>query len=100
MPPQTAPQPPAVTTPPPFTGTITFAAGETTKTVSVTIIDDTVDDDTETLTLSLSGASNAAIGDGQATGTITNTETPADPLTASFSTCQPATTGAAKLKPR
>ena len=65
------------------TGTITFNAGETTKTVQVAIIDDTVDDNNETLTLTLSNASGADINGAQATGTITNSE-PA-PLTATFS---------------
>ena len=65
------------------TGTITFNAGETTKTVQVAIIDDAVDDNNETLTLTLSNASGADINGAQATGTITNSE-PA-PLTATFS---------------
>ena len=58
-------------------GTLTFAAGDTTKTVSVPIIDDTVDDGGETFTLTLSNASGAALGDAEATGTIRNTETTA-----------------------
>lgn len=64
-------------------GTLTFAAGETRQTVTVTIIDDTTVENDETLTLKLSNASGAEISDGQATGTITDSE-PA-PLTASFS---------------
>ena len=64
-------------------GTLTFTAGETTKTISVPITDDTVDDGGETFTLTLSNASGASLGDAQATGTIRNTET-ATPLTASF----------------
>ncbi len=55
-------------------GTLTFAAGETTKTVSVPIIDDSVEDDGETFTLTLSSASGATIVDATATGTIRNTE--------------------------
>ena len=55
-------------------GTLTFAAGVTTKTVSVPIIDDTVSDDGETFTLTLSNASGADIDDSEATGTIRNTE--------------------------
>ena len=65
-------------------GTLTFAGGETSKTVSVPITDDTIDDDNETLTLTLSNASGADIADAQATGTIRNSETPAILLTASF----------------
>ena len=67
--------------------TLTFAVGETSKTVSVAIVDDSVEDDGETFTLTLSNASGATIADASATGTIRNTEeTPGDPaLTASFS---------------
>ena len=61
-------------------GTLSFAAGDTTKTVSVPITDDTTKDDGETLTLTLSNASGADLNDSEATGTIRNTET----LTASF----------------
>ena len=64
-------------------GTLTFTAGETSQTITVAIIDDTTEENDETLTLTLSNASGAEISDGQATGTITDSE-PA-PLTASFS---------------
>ena len=53
-------------------GTLSFAAGETSKTVSVTVLNDAHDDGGETLTLNLSNATGAVIGDGEATGTITN----------------------------
>ena len=53
-------------------GTLTFAAWETSKTVSMPIIDDEKDDDGETLTLS--DASGAAIADAAATGTIGDAE--------------------------
>ena len=53
-------------------GTLTFAAGETEKTVSVAVLDDTHDERTETLSLTLSNASGASIEDGSATGTIRN----------------------------
>ena len=56
-------------------GTLTFAAWETSKTVSMPIIDDEKDDDGETLTLS--DASGAAIADAAATGTIGDAEDPA-----------------------
>ena len=55
-------------------GTLTFAAGETTKTVSVPILDDSHDEGEETFTLTLSNPSGARIGDGEATGTIVNTD--------------------------
>ena len=55
-------------------GTLTFDAGETSKMVSVPIIDDTTDDDGETFKLLLSNANGAEIADSEATGTINNTE--------------------------
>ena len=58
-------------------GTLTFAPGETEKTVSVTIIDDTVEDSGETFTLALSDPSGGTLGDTEATGTIFNTDPPA-----------------------
>ena len=54
------------------TGTLTFAAGETTKTVAVPVLADSIDDGGETLTFTLSNASGASISDAEATGTITN----------------------------
>ena len=55
-------------------GTLTFAAGETVKTVNVPIIDDSHDEGEETFTLRLSNAQGARIGDGEATGTIVNAD--------------------------
>ena len=67
-------------------GTLTFTAGETTKTISVLIVDDAVEDDGETMSLTLSNASGAEIDDAEAVGTIRNTESDSgtSPLTASF----------------
>ena len=67
------------------TGTLTFNPGDTSKTVRVALIDDSIEDDGETFTLRLSNASGADIEDGTATGTIRNMEPVLDPLTASFS---------------
>ena len=53
-------------------GTLTFAAGESSKTVSVTVLDDSIDEGEETFTLRLSNATGARIADGEATGTIAN----------------------------
>ena len=58
----------------PTSGTLTFAAGELEKTVSVSILDDAVDEGEETFTLKLMNARGAAIGDGEATGTIENSD--------------------------
>ena len=55
-------------------GTLSFAAGETLKTVSVSVLDDSHDDDGETLTLRLSNPSGAHLADGEALGTIRNTD--------------------------
>ena len=55
-------------------GTLTFAPGETSKTVLVPVIDDAHDEDKETMTLTLSNPSGAYLADAEATGTITNTD--------------------------
>ncbi|ERN40568.1 cellobiohydrolase A (1,4-beta-cellobiosidase A) [Rubidibacter lacunae KORDI 51-2] len=56
-------------------GTLSFAVGETSKTVQVAIDGDTQVEPDETLQLRLSNASGAAIADAQGTGTITNDDT-------------------------
>ena len=53
-------------------GTLTFAVGETTKTVSVTVASDSHDEGAETMTLTLTNARGAIIDDAEGTGTITN----------------------------
>ena len=59
-------------------GTLTFAAGETAKTLTVLVTGDTTDEPDETVVVSLSGAANAAISTVSGTGTITNDDaTPA-----------------------
>ena len=60
-------------------GTLTFAAGETAKTVSVPVLDDAHDEPRETLTLTLTNPAGLRITDGEATGTIVNTEAPTAP---------------------
>ena len=55
-------------------GTLTFATGEQTKTVNVPVLDDSHDEGEETVSLGLSNATGARIGDGEATGTIVNTD--------------------------
>ena len=53
-------------------GTLTFAPGETEKTVQVTLIDDAVDEGRETFRLKLSEAWGAVIADGDATVWVSN----------------------------
>ena len=55
-------------------GTLTFAAGESSKTVSVAVLDDAHDEGEETFTLRLSNVSGAWLEDAEATGTIENTD--------------------------
>ncbi len=54
-------------------GTLTFAANETSKTVEVPVLADEHDEDSETMTLTLTNPVGARIADGEATGTIENT---------------------------
>ncbi|MFN8090604.1 MAG: Calx-beta domain-containing protein, partial [Mycobacterium sp.] len=54
------------------TGTITFAAGETSKTINVAVAGDTTVEADETFTVTLSNANGANISTASATGTITN----------------------------
>ncbi|HEX8311981.1 MAG TPA: Calx-beta domain-containing protein, partial [Chthoniobacteraceae bacterium] len=55
-------------------GTLIFAAGETTKQVSVPVLGDAVVEADETFFVTLSNAQNAGIVDGQGVGTIANDE--------------------------
>jgi cephalosporin-C deacetylase-like acetyl esterase len=56
-------------------GTLSFAAGETEKTVSVTIVGDSFQENDETFRLVLSNLAGAAAGDTTAIGTIVNDDT-------------------------
>jgi hypothetical protein len=58
-------------------GTLTFTAGQSSKTIAVTIANDNLDEDNETATISLSGASGAGTSD--ATGLLTITDDDATP---------------------
>jgi beta-glucanase (GH16 family) len=53
-------------------GVLTFAAGETSKTITVQVVGDTTVEPSETFTVTLSGVSGATLGQATATGTITN----------------------------
>ena len=61
-------------------GRLTFAAGETAKTVSVALLDDAKDEGEETFRLVLKSATGAIIADGEAVGTIEND----DPMPAAW----------------
>ncbi|MDE2979572.1 MAG: cadherin-like beta sandwich domain-containing protein, partial [Gemmatimonadota bacterium] len=75
-------------------GTLTFAANETTQTVSVATTDDEEDEEDETFTLTLSSPANATLDDAAATGTIVDDDEAAAPLTARFSGMPSGHTGA------
>ena len=53
-------------------GTLSFAAGESSKTIEVSVLNDSHDEGDETLTLTLSNASTGVLSDSEATGTIKN----------------------------
>ena len=55
-------------------GMLVFAAGETEKTVSVEVLDDAHHEGSETLTLRLGGPVGAWLADGEAVGTIRNSD--------------------------
>ena len=54
--------------------TLTFVAGETSKTIEVEVLDDEQDEGVETLTLTLTNPLGARIDDDTATGTIQNSD--------------------------
>ena len=53
-------------------GTLSFAVGESSKTIEVSVLNDSHDEGDETLTLTLSNASTGVLSDSEATGTIKN----------------------------
>lgn len=57
-------------------GTLTFAAGETQKTIQVPVFGDLTAESNETFSVNLSGAGGAAIFKAQGTGTIRDDDTP------------------------
>ncbi len=57
-------------------GTLTFSAGQTQKTVDITVNADALDELDETLYVTLSGAVNAFVADGVGLGTILNDDAP------------------------
>ena len=57
-------------------GTLTFAPGETARTIPVPTLEDEIDEQSETFTLDLSNPGGATIQDGAATGTINDDDEP------------------------
>ncbi len=55
-------------------GTLTFAPGETSKTITVPVIGDRLPEPNETFSVNLSSPTNATIADGQGVGTILDDE--------------------------
>jgi hypothetical protein len=55
-------------------GTLTFAPGETTKTITITVNGDRLLEQDETFLVNLGGPANAVLADGQAVGTILDDE--------------------------
>ena len=65
----------------PTSGTLTFAPGDTSETITVPVNGDTDDESDETFVVNLSGATNATpatAGDDQATGTIRDDDSPTE----------------------
>jgi len=62
-------------------GTLTFTAGQTVKTVTVAVNGDTTAEANETFFVNLSAPSGATLSDSQGQGTITNDDSSASPLT-------------------
>ena len=69
-------------------GTLTFAAGETAKTVTVLVTGETVVELNETLTLTLTAPTAATLGDDAAVGTITNDDLPTLSITSAVSVAE------------
>src|SRR5215207_2509840 len=56
-------------------GDLVFSAGETTKTVTVSLVNDALIEPTESFSLKLAGAVNATIGNDTGSGTIIDNDT-------------------------
>ncbi|MDB9491443.1 Calx-beta domain-containing protein, partial [Dolichospermum circinale CS-534/05] len=75
------------------TFTVTFAPGETSKTVNVAVVGDIKSENPETFTVNLSNATNATITKAQGVGTITNDDLPIITLAATDSNAGETATG-------
>ena len=63
-----------------LSGTLTFAAGETSKTIVLPVLNDTVVEANETFGVTLSNPTNATLGTAVAAGTINNDDQAATPV--------------------
>ena len=61
------------------TGTVTFAPGETRKTIAVSVLHDSIDESTETFDVVLSNPSGATLADATGVGTIAGSAMPMPP---------------------
>lgn len=66
-------------------GTLTFAAGETSKTITIPVLADTLTEGTESLNVTLSNAHGATLSDATGVVTVTDTVAPAGPPALSLS---------------
>lgn len=57
-------------------GALTFTPGQTTRTITVPVVGETVPESNETFFVNISGAVNATISDNQGVGTVTNDDVP------------------------
>ena len=73
-------------------GTLTFSASDTTQTISVTTLDDTIREEDESFSVILSAPAGATLADGTATGTITDDDDTALPAL-SIADADPVTEG-------
>jgi aryl-phospho-beta-D-glucosidase BglC (GH1 family)/ribosomal protein L35AE/L33A len=69
-------------------GTLTFAAGETSKTITVAVRGDTLAESAETFSVLLSSPTGATITAGTGAGTITDNDTPPASVPVTFSKAQ------------
>src|SRR5207253_827917 len=58
-------------------GDLTFAPADTTKTITVPVVGDTLDEADETFAVNLTAPTNATVTDAQGVGTITDDDAPA-----------------------
>ena len=73
-------------------GTVTFTAGETTRSISVATLEDTIREEDETFSVTLTNPAGATLADDTATGTITDDDTQLPAL--SIADAEPVTEGA------